>query len=124
MRPRHRNDRVASQIVRDSSGREHMLLNFFVQGQPHNAAAAPAPGDQSAFGAALERAQASAAALADMSPDDVLAAVMACCSLPSLCRLRGTSIAADGAVTGELESRCGTLFSRLSMSDPVAEICG
>ena len=74
MRPRHRNDRVASQIVRDSSGREHMLLNFFVQGQPHNAAAAPAPGDQSAFGAALERAQASAAALADMSPDDVLAA--------------------------------------------------
>lgn len=74
MRPRHRNDRVASQIVRDSSGREHMLLNFFVQGQPHNAAAAAAPGDQSVLGAALESAQASAAALADMSPDDVLAA--------------------------------------------------
>ncbi|KIP11450.1 hypothetical protein PHLGIDRAFT_124852 [Phlebiopsis gigantea 11061_1 CR5-6] len=74
VRPRHRNDRVASQIVRDSSGREHMLLNFFVQGQPHNAAAAAAPGDQSVLGAALESAQASAAALADMSPDDVLAA--------------------------------------------------
>ena len=33
MRPRHRNDRVASQITRDSAGREHLLLNFFVQGQ-------------------------------------------------------------------------------------------
>ena len=33
VRPRHRNDRVASQITRDSSGREHLLLNFFIQGQ-------------------------------------------------------------------------------------------
>lgn len=71
VRPRHRNDRVASQIVRDSSGREHMLLNFFVQGQPHNAATVPP--DQSAFQAAVEKAKSSAAALADMSVDEVVA---------------------------------------------------
>ena len=69
VRPRHRNDRVASQIVRDSSGREHMLLNFFVQGQPHNAAAPPA--DQSALEAALEKARSQASALADMSPHEL-----------------------------------------------------
>ena len=31
LRPRHRNRHVSSQIVLDSSGREHMLLNFYVQ---------------------------------------------------------------------------------------------
>lgn len=75
VRPRHRNDRVASQIVRDASGREHMLLNFFVQGQPHNAPAPPP--DQSRLAAALAHAQASAAALADMSGDELRAAAAA-----------------------------------------------
>ncbi|EKM60841.1 uncharacterized protein PHACADRAFT_247022 [Phanerochaete carnosa HHB-10118-sp] len=70
VRPRHRNDRVASQIARDSSGREHMLLNFFVQGQPHNAATIPP--DQSAFQAAVERAKNSASALSDMSADELV----------------------------------------------------
>ncbi|KAI0050714.1 hypothetical protein FA95DRAFT_1555434 [Auriscalpium vulgare] len=31
LRPRHRNRHVSSQIVLDSSGREHMLLNFYIQ---------------------------------------------------------------------------------------------
>ena len=31
VRPRHRNRTVASQIVLDSLGREHLLLNFYVQ---------------------------------------------------------------------------------------------
>ncbi|KAI0274786.1 TIM21-domain-containing protein [Gloeopeniophorella convolvens] len=35
LRPRHRNRHVSSQIVLDSSGREHMLLNFYVQADPH-----------------------------------------------------------------------------------------
>ena len=70
MRPRHRNDRVASQIVRDSSGREHLLLNFFVQGQPHNAASVPA--DRSKLQAALERAKSSASALTNMSADELV----------------------------------------------------
>ena len=56
-----------------------MLLNFFVQGQPHNAAAASsssstsAPHDQSTLiTAAWERTKASASALSDMSPDEML----------------------------------------------------
>ncbi|KAI0724279.1 TIM21-domain-containing protein [Cerioporus squamosus] len=33
-RPRHRNHYVSSQIFVDNTGREHMLLNFYVQGRP------------------------------------------------------------------------------------------
>ncbi|RPD63224.1 hypothetical protein L227DRAFT_592146 [Lentinus tigrinus ALCF2SS1-6] len=33
-RPRHRNHYVSSQIFVDSTGREHMLLNFYIQGRP------------------------------------------------------------------------------------------
>jgi len=36
LRPRHRNRHVSSQIVLDSSGREHMLLNFYVQANSHS----------------------------------------------------------------------------------------
>lgn len=34
IRPKHRNRHVSSQIFLDSTGREHMLLNFYVQGKP------------------------------------------------------------------------------------------
>jgi len=34
IRPRHRNRHVSSQIFVDSNGREHMILNFYVQGKP------------------------------------------------------------------------------------------
>ncbi|KAG7450220.1 uncharacterized protein BT62DRAFT_943012 [Guyanagaster necrorhizus] len=33
-RPRHRNHHVTSEIMLDATGREHMFLNFFVQGRP------------------------------------------------------------------------------------------
>jgi len=36
LRPRHRNRHVSSQIVLDSDGREHMLLNFYVQANSHS----------------------------------------------------------------------------------------
>jgi import inner membrane translocase subunit TIM21 len=36
LRPRHRNRHVSSQIVLDSGGREHMLLNFYVQANSHS----------------------------------------------------------------------------------------
>ncbi|KAH8835428.1 TIM21-domain-containing protein [Flagelloscypha sp. PMI_526] len=36
LRPRHRNRQVASTIVFDHLGREHMLLNFFVSSSPSN----------------------------------------------------------------------------------------
>jgi mitochondrial import inner membrane translocase subunit TIM21 len=48
-----------------------MLLNFFVQGQPHQAVS-PTSSDQSTFAAALERTKASAAALSEMSADEVV----------------------------------------------------
>jgi import inner membrane translocase subunit TIM21 len=35
LRPRHRNRHVSSQIVLDSGGREHMLLNFYIQATSH-----------------------------------------------------------------------------------------
>ncbi|KAI0932566.1 hypothetical protein AcW1_000347 [Taiwanofungus camphoratus] len=34
VRPRHRNHQVSSQLVVDASGREHMLLHFYVEGRP------------------------------------------------------------------------------------------
>ncbi|KAI0029148.1 TIM21-domain-containing protein [Vararia minispora EC-137] len=40
LRPRHRNRTVTSQLVRDSSGHEHLLLSFYVQAAPPSASAA------------------------------------------------------------------------------------
>jgi len=37
IRPRHRNHHVSSQIFMDSNGREHMILNFYVQGSSSTA---------------------------------------------------------------------------------------
>ena len=34
IRPRHRNHHLSSQLAVDSQGKEHMLLNFYVKGQP------------------------------------------------------------------------------------------
>ncbi|KAG9223090.1 hypothetical protein CCMSSC00406_0000221 [Pleurotus cornucopiae] len=34
IRPRHRNRHVSSQIMVDSTGREHMIMNFYIQGKP------------------------------------------------------------------------------------------
>ncbi|KAF9498065.1 hypothetical protein BDN71DRAFT_1443766 [Pleurotus eryngii] len=34
IRPRHRNRHVSSQIMVDSTGREHMIMNFYMQGKP------------------------------------------------------------------------------------------
>ncbi|KAJ6627281.1 TIM21-domain-containing protein [Mycena sp. CBHHK59/15] len=37
VRPRHRNRHVSSSIRVDATGREHMFLNFYIQGQPKRA---------------------------------------------------------------------------------------
>ncbi|KAL0950806.1 hypothetical protein HGRIS_007571 [Hohenbuehelia grisea] len=34
VRPKHRNRHVSSQIMVDSKGREHMIMNFYIQGSP------------------------------------------------------------------------------------------
>ncbi|KAF7789219.1 hypothetical protein EIP86_000160 [Pleurotus ostreatoroseus] len=70
VRPRHRNDRVASQIVRDSAGREHLLLNFFVQGQTPGAA--PVSQSESRWEAAVEWTQNTGAQLSEMTLDEVV----------------------------------------------------
>ncbi|KIJ68678.1 hypothetical protein HYDPIDRAFT_173342 [Hydnomerulius pinastri MD-312] len=46
VRPRHRHRHVASQIAVDSSGREHMLLNFYIQGSSTASASASAATDE------------------------------------------------------------------------------
>ena len=69
VRPRHRNDRVASQIVRDSAGREHLLLNFFIQGQVPGT---PLAESDSRFEAAVEWTKRSGAQIADMSFEEIV----------------------------------------------------
>lgn len=68
IRPRHRNDRVASQITRDSSGREHLLLNFFVQGQVPGAE----PVFDSRWAATVDWTKRTTSKLADTSFDEIV----------------------------------------------------
>ncbi|THH02481.1 hypothetical protein EW026_g361 [Hermanssonia centrifuga] len=68
IRPRHRNDRVASQITRDSSGREHMLLNFFVQAKPGSYSADENP---SWYSSTVDWTKRAVSKLSEMSLDEV-----------------------------------------------------
>ncbi|KAI0343962.1 hypothetical protein BDW22DRAFT_1327293 [Trametopsis cervina] len=70
VRPRHRNDRVASQTGRDASGRETMLLTFFVEAKRRTGSAAPVPEDQTFWDTASEWTAAKVAAVADLSPEE------------------------------------------------------
>lgn len=47
LRPRHRNHQVASQIVLDASGQEHLLLNFYVQSRASDPNPSTTSSDQS-----------------------------------------------------------------------------
>ncbi|KAI0768555.1 TIM21-domain-containing protein [Trametes elegans] len=70
-RPRHRNHFVSSQIFVDSTGREHMLLNFYVQGRPPGSGPAPADTDEGVFARLSRKAQEKVGALQAMSWDEV-----------------------------------------------------
>ncbi|KAI9066684.1 hypothetical protein FKP32DRAFT_1755734 [Trametes sanguinea] len=72
-RPRHRNHFVSSQIFVDSTGREHMLLNFYVQGRPPGSPALPADEDPNYFARMAHKAQEKMVALQSMSWDDIKA---------------------------------------------------
>ncbi|TFY77433.1 hypothetical protein EWM64_g6578 [Hericium alpestre] len=65
-RPRHRNRHVSSQIAVDSSGREHMLLNFYVQARPSGA------DDTSYIDSAVSWTKEAASALPDLTLDDTV----------------------------------------------------
>ncbi|KAH9853057.1 TIM21-domain-containing protein [Lenzites betulinus] len=66
-RPRHRNHYVSSQIFVDSQGREHMLLNFYVQGRAPGSGPAPAAADDDFFSRATQTVQEKVTALHSMS---------------------------------------------------------
>ncbi|KAI0823076.1 TIM21-domain-containing protein, partial [Trametes gibbosa] len=70
-RPRHRNHYVSSQIFLDSQGREHMLLNFYVQGRPPGSGSASADADEDLLSRFTRTVQEKASALQAMSWDEV-----------------------------------------------------
>ncbi|THH32326.1 hypothetical protein EUX98_g1868 [Antrodiella citrinella] len=63
VRPRHRNRHLSSQIAVDSQGREHMLLNFYVKGQPPGSGSE----DASYVDSVLRWTKTTAAAVTEMS---------------------------------------------------------
>ncbi|KAI0067762.1 hypothetical protein BV25DRAFT_1819182 [Artomyces pyxidatus] len=67
VRPRHRNRHVSSQIVLDATGREHMLLNFYVQ-----ANSSSTDSSMSFIESASKRARETAANLPEVSWDDMV----------------------------------------------------
>ncbi|KAH9947703.1 TIM21-domain-containing protein [Amylocystis lapponica] len=74
LRPRHRNHHVSSQIVVDATGREHMLLHFFIQGRPPGTTLASVPEQESSY---LDRARQWTTNAAEMSFDEILESVRA-----------------------------------------------
>ncbi len=70
-RPRHRNHYVNSQIFVDSSGREHMLLNFYVQGRPPGSASYAGEEEDGFFTRMSHKAQLAAMTLGEMSFEDI-----------------------------------------------------
>ncbi|TBU34974.1 TIM21-domain-containing protein [Dichomitus squalens] len=70
-RPRHRNHYVSSQIFVDSTGREHMLLNFYVQGRPPGSASYAGEEQDGFFARISHKAQLAAMKLGEMSLEDV-----------------------------------------------------
>ncbi|GBE78090.1 hypothetical protein SCP_0109720 [Sparassis crispa] len=78
VRPRHRNHRVSSQIVVDSSGKEHMLLHFYVQGQSPGSsqAAVEFQSDSDSYmDSAIGWAKGVASAMSEMTYDDLVETV-------------------------------------------------
>ncbi|KAI0728588.1 TIM21-domain-containing protein, partial [Fomitopsis betulina] len=70
-RPRHRNHHVSSQVVVDSTGREHMLLHFFVQARPPGSGAY-ADDDVSYLHRASAWATRAVSSISDMTMDEFL----------------------------------------------------
>lgn len=68
IRPRHRNHHLSSQIAVDSSGREHMLLHFFVQGQTPGSVSEDS---ESYLNKAMASIQSIASEISEMSLDEV-----------------------------------------------------
>ncbi|KAL1762369.1 TIM21-domain-containing protein [Schizophyllum commune] len=71
LRPKHRNRHVSSQVVFDQAGREHMILNFYVEGKPPGYQ----PVDSSYLGQISTWFNESMTTLADMSLEQLQASL-------------------------------------------------
>ncbi|OCH96669.1 hypothetical protein OBBRIDRAFT_830072 [Obba rivulosa] len=74
VRPKHRNHHVSSQLVLDSSGKEHMLLHFYVQGSPPGSSS---HADESFFESVVHRVKDATSTLGQMSLNELAVAVQA-----------------------------------------------
>ncbi|KDQ54782.1 hypothetical protein JAAARDRAFT_37885 [Jaapia argillacea MUCL 33604] len=70
IRPRHRNHHVASQVAVDSAGREHMLLNFYVQGRPPGSAPAPDAPEESYLDSVVTWSKDKASRISELTWDE------------------------------------------------------
>ncbi|KAF8168263.1 TIM21-domain-containing protein [Crassisporium funariophilum] len=70
IRPRHRNRHVTSRVMVDVYGKEHMIMTFYVQGQPEGKTVAPS--EATYFETAAEWAQDKASVLSDLSFDEAV----------------------------------------------------
>lgn len=70
VRPRHRNRHVTSRVMVDSYGNEHMIMTFYVQGQPEGV---PAPSSERSYLETISQwVHDNGAALSDLSFDDIV----------------------------------------------------
>ncbi|KAF8807257.1 hypothetical protein BYT27DRAFT_7189355 [Phlegmacium glaucopus] len=71
LRPRHRNRHITSRVMVDSSGQEHMIMTFYVQGRPQGEIAPPS--DSSYFESLSEWVQRKFSGLSVLSFDEAVA---------------------------------------------------
>ncbi|KIJ45575.1 hypothetical protein M422DRAFT_166548, partial [Sphaerobolus stellatus SS14] len=71
-RPRHRNRSVNSLLTVDSSGREHLLLNFFIEGSDPSTSSLPVNTDEPLMDRLSSWAQDKTHALSGLTADDAL----------------------------------------------------
>jgi len=71
LRPRHRNRHITSRVMIDSSGQEHMIMTFYVQGRPQGEITPPL--DSSYFKLMSEWIQDKFSGLSELSFDEAMA---------------------------------------------------
>lgn len=70
-RPRHRNRHVNSLLAVDASGKEHLLLNFYVQGCDPSAVSAP-PGSESLVNRVYDWTASKTSSISELTYDEAL----------------------------------------------------
>jgi import inner membrane translocase subunit TIM21 len=73
VRPRHRNRHVSYHITKDSQGREHMFLHFYVHGSDSAGAYSDSANERGYFGALAQWTRDKASSVSDLNLEDSLA---------------------------------------------------